>query len=152
MQDNKLLVIFNKEPVLEFDRNKPLPGKQRQYLDRMDERMNQGIQLGDTFIENPNPLQRAQFVANSLVNALLKQDFNQAIAMCTFLGNRMPELQQIQCEGTEGEGAKDSSEKDVTSKGKDGGISIEFIYDRSYEQSQQEQPIQFYKPEKPSEH
>ena len=150
MQDNKLLVIFNKEPVLEYDRSKPIPGKQRQYLDQMDERMDQGIQLGDAFIENPNPLQRAQFVANSLVNALLKQNFNQAIAMCTFLGKRMPELQQIQCEGSEAEEAENTNGEGTN--GKEGGISIEFIYDRSYEQSQQEQTIQFYKPEKPLEH
>ena len=140
MQDNKLLVIFNKEPVLEYDRTKPIPGKQRQYLDRMDERMDQGIQLGDAFIEAPNPLQRAQFVANSLVNSLLKENFGQAVAMCTFLGKRMPELQQIKCEGSEGD---ENSESE---------ISIEFIYDRSYEKSQQEQTIQFHKPEKPSEH
>ena len=137
MQDSKLLVIFNNEAVLEYDRSKPIPGKQRQYLDRMEERMDQGIQLGDAFIEAPNPLQRAQFVANSLVNSLLKQNYDQAIAMCTFLGKRMPDLQQIKCEGSEGD---------------DGGISIEFVYDRSFEQSQQEQTIQFHKPEKPLEH
>jgi len=141
MQDSKLLVIFNNEPVLEYDRTKPIPGKQRQYLDRMDERMDQGIQLGDAFIEVPNPLQRAQFVANSLVNSLLKENFDQAVAMCTFLGKRMPELQQIKCEGSLGD-----------ESGEDGGISIEFIYDRSYEQTQQEQTIQFHKPEKPLEH
>ena len=137
MEDNKLLVIFNNEAVLEYDRSKPMPGQQRQYLDRMDERMDQGIQLGDTFIETPNPLQRAQFVANSLVNSLLKQNFDQAVAMCTFLGKRMPDLQQIKCEGSEGDEA-----------GEDGGISIEFVYDRSFEQSQQEQTIQFHKPVK----
>ena len=137
MQDSKLLVIFNNEAVLEYDRSKPMPGQQRQYLDRMDERMNQGIQLGDSFIETPNPLERAQFVANSLVNSLLKQNFDQAVAMCSFLGKRMPDLQQIKCEGSEGD---------------DGGISIEFVYDRSFEQSQQEQTIQFHKPEKPLEH
>ena len=102
MQDSKLLVIFNKEPVLEYDRSKPIPGKQRQYLDNMDERMDQGIQLGDAFIENPNPLQRAQFVANSLVNSLLKQNFEQAVAMCTFLGKRMPDLQQKNVKGAKG--------------------------------------------------
>ncbi|KAG1694947.1 Protein sel-1 2 [Nymphon striatum] len=109
--------------------------------DLMDERMDNGIQLGVAFIETPNPLQRAQFVANSLVNSLLKQNFNQAIAMGTFLGKRMPDLQQIKCEGSLGEKA-----------GEDGGISIEFVYDRSYEQDQQEQTIQFHKPEKPLKH
>jgi len=137
LQDSKLIVVFNQEPVLEFDRSKPVPGKQRQYLDRMDERMDQGINLGEDKIESPNPLQRSQYVANSLVNALLRQDYNLAIAMCTYLGKRMPELKQIKCEGSEGD---------------EGGISIEFVYDRSFEAAQQEQTIQFYKPDEMKKH
>lgn len=115
--------------MLEFDRSKPVPGHQRQYLDNMDSQMNQGVQLGKDFIENPDALQRSQFVANSLVNHLLKDEYSVAIAMCTYLGKRMPDLQQIKCEGE-----------------KDKELSIELVFDRSYEQSQQEQMIQFHKP------
>ena len=135
--DSTLHVVFNAEPVLEFDRSKPVPGHQRQYLDNMDLKMDQGIQLGDDFIPSPNALQRSQFVANSLVNSLLKQNYGQAVAMCTYLGKRMPELKQIKCEGAEGE---------------EGGISIEFVYDRDYETAQKEQTIQFYKPDETTKH
>ena len=65
---NLLYVIINDEPILEFDRSKPVPGHQRQYLDKMDARMDQGIQLGADFIKSPNALQRSQFVAFSLLN------------------------------------------------------------------------------------
>jgi hypothetical protein len=130
-------VVFNNEPVLEFDRSKPVPGHQRQYLDNMDLKMDQGIQLGDDFIPSPNALQRSQFVANSLVNSLLKQNYDQAVVMCTYLGKRMPELKQIKCEGAEVE---------------EGGISIEFVYDRDYETAQKEQTIQFYKPDGTTKH
>lgn len=135
--NSTLHVVFNQEAVLEFDRSKPVPGHQRQYLDKMDERMSEGINLGDDHIAEPNALQRSQFVANSLVNALLKQDYDLAIAMCTYLGKRMPDLKQVKCEGTEGE---------------EGGISVEFVYDRSFEQAQQEQTIQFFKPDKTTKH
>jgi hypothetical protein len=135
--NSTLHVIFNNEAVLEFDRSKPLPGQQRSYLDKMDMQMDAGIQLGDDYINEPNILQRSQFVANSLVNSLLKQNYDQAIAMCTYLGKRIPDLKQIKCEGVEGD---------------DGGISIEFVYDRDYETAQQEQTIQFFKPEKPVKH
>jgi len=132
---NMLFVVLNDEALLEFDRSKSVPGHQRQYLDNMDSQMDQGIQLGSDFIEDPNALQRSQFVANSLVNMLLKDQYSSAIAMCTYLAKRMPELQQIQCKSdTEGE------------------ISIELIFDRTYEQTQQEQTIQFHRPEKPSSH
>jgi len=131
MDETKLFVILNDEPILEFDRRKPVPGHQRQYLDNMDAQMEQGIQLGDDFIEKPNPLQRSQFVANSLVNLILKENYSMAVAMCTYLAKRIPDLQQIQCKGEI-----------------DGEISIDLVFDRSYEKAQQEQTIQFYKPDK----
>jgi hypothetical protein len=130
-----LTVSLNKEPLLEFDRNKPVPGHQRAYLDNMDAHMDIGIQLGEDFIDSPNVLQRSQFVANSLVNALFKEKFSQAIAMCTYLAKRMPDLQQIKCIGD-----------------KEEDFSIEFVYDRDFEQAQQEQTIEFFKPETKTKH
>ena len=74
-KDNTILyVIINDEPILEFDRKKPLPGHQRQYLDNMDAQMDQGIKIGDDMIKDPDPLVRSQFVANSLVNSLIKEE------------------------------------------------------------------------------
>ncbi|HIP94821.1 MAG TPA: hypothetical protein EYH38_10780 [Leucothrix sp.] len=131
MEDSILYVIVNEEAILEFDRSKPVPGHQRQYLDNMDSQMDQGIQLGKDFIQQPNALQRSQFVANSLINHLFKDEYSVAIAMCTYLGKRMPDLKQVKCKGEE-----------------DKELSIELVFDRSYEQSQQEQKIQFYKPDK----
>ena len=131
MENNILYVIVNDEPILEFDRSKPVPGHQRQYLDNMDSQMDQGIQLGSDFIQQPNASQRSQFVANSLINHLFKDEYSVAIAMCTYLGKRMPDLKQVKCKGEE-----------------DKELSIELVFDRSYEQSQQEQMIQFHKPDK----
>lgn len=133
--DTMLYVILNDEPILEFDRKKPVPGHQRQYLDNMDSQMEQGIQLGEDFIKEPNALQRSQFVANSLVNLLLKDEYSMSIAMCTYLAKRLPDLQQIKCK-----------EDDK------GEISIELVFDRSYENAQQEQTIQFHKPGDTSSH
>lgn len=146
MEDTKLYVIFNGNPVLEFDRRKPVPGQQRRYLDNMDTRMDKGIQLGDDFIEAPNALQRSQFVANSLVNALLKGNDALAVAMCTYLAKRMPDLQQIQCKSEESQ--KEGNEE-ITEQA---NISIEFVYDRSFEKTQQEQTIQFFKPDEATRH
>jgi hypothetical protein len=129
MNENKLHVIVNDTAILEFDRGKPVPGHQRQYLDVMDAKMDSGIQQNDTLIENPNPLQRAQYVANSLINALFEENYSLAIAMCTWLAKRIPELEQVKAIG------------DIKTE-----LSIELVFDRSYEKAQQEQPIQFYKP------
>ena len=133
--DNTILyVVINDEPILEFDRKKPLPSHQRQYLDDMDAQMNQGIKVGGDKIENPDPLVRSQFVANSLVSSLAKDEFSTAMAMCTYLAKRMPDLLQIQCKG-------DLDNSDPESE----GLSLEFIFDRNYQQTQQEQTIQFHK-------
>ncbi len=122
----KLTVVINNNPILEFDRGKPLPGHQRQYLDNMDTRMDQGILLGEAPIDKPNALERAQFVANSMVNALLEEKDALAAAMCTYLAKRMPDLQQVK--------ASHDAEK---------GLSIELVFDRSFEKAQQEQVIEF---------
>ena len=134
-ENNSILyVLLNQETVLEFDRNKIIPQQQRDYLDNMDARMDDGVHLGEEFIKSLNPLQKAQFVANSMVNGLLNQDFNQAIAMCTYLGDRLPDLKQIVCSG------KDDEE----------GIQIEFVYDKNYQNQQQQKPqeqtIKFFDP------
>ena len=126
MSDKQLTVILNGSPLLLFDRGKPLPGHQRQYLERMDEKMLSGIQLGEDFIKNPNTLQKAQFVSNSMLNALLAEQDSLAAAMCTYLAKRIPDLEQ------------------VTAKNSDAGaLSIELIFDRSYEKTAQEQVIIF---------
>ena len=130
MKDNMLHAIVNGIAILEYDRGKPVPGHQRQYIDNMDSTMDAGIKIGDDHITNPNPMQKAQFVANSLINALYKENYAVATAMCTYLAKRIPDLKQVKAAG--------DNEKDM---------SIELVFDRDYATSQQEQPIEFIKPE-----
>ena len=148
---HKLLhVIINDEAILEFDRAKPVPGHQRQYLDKMDARMDQGIQLGADFIKSPNALQRSQFVANSLINALQNDDDGIASAMCTYLAKRMPDLQQIKCVSQKHHASPKKSESNDGEADK--ALSIELVFDRSFEKAQQEQAIQFFKPDDATSH
>ena len=126
--NNMLHIIINDTVLLEYDRNKPIPEEQYKYLDRMDTKMKEGILLGKDKIENPNTLQRAQYIAHSLISALFEEDYNLGIAMCTYLAQRIPDLQQVKAAGEKSK------------------ISVEFIFDRSLEKSQQEQKIEFYNP------
>lgn len=126
--DNKLHTIVNGAVMLEYDRGKPVPGHQRQYLDTMDMKMDQGIQVGNDHISNPNPMQKAQFVANSLVHALFQENDALAIAMCTYLAKRIPDLKQIKAVGDH-----------------DNELSVELVFDRDYATAQQEQTIEFFK-------
>ncbi|MEZ5535353.1 MAG: hypothetical protein R3F02_06980 [Thiolinea sp.] len=123
----KIHVVVNGTPVLEYDRSKPVPGQQRRYLDNMDIRMDQGIELNGGLIANPDPNQRSQFVANSMINALFTENYSLAIAMCTWLAERIPELKQVQAAG------------DIEQE-----MRVDLIFDRDYQTSKTEQPIKFF--------
>ncbi len=95
---DSMVVLVNGEALFEYDRTKPLPENQRQYLDRMDRQMDDGITLGNEAIEKPDQQQRAQFVAFTLVTAI--QQDNEAViaAMNSYLAVRYPDLKQVKAD------------------------------------------------------
>jgi hypothetical protein len=112
---NKLVVVVNGESVLEYDRNIRLPGHQRAYLDRMDKDMEGGITLGDSYIEKPNALQKAQFVTMRMLNGLIDSQDAMVAASCAYLANRVPELKQVR-----------AVEKDEE-------ITFDLVFDKEYQ-------------------
>ncbi len=91
----KLLVQLNGDVVLEYDRNIRLPGHQRQFLEKMDADMAGGIQLSGQTIAEPDPIQRAQFVATQLMSALQQSEDGLIAATCAYLANRFPEMRKV---------------------------------------------------------
>ena len=114
---DKVGFLLEGQEVLTYDRSQVLPDKQREYLDIIDARMNEGFVLSDQKVDNPNLQQKTQFVALNLVQALLKEDDNTAIIMFTYLVNRMPELKQAK-----------AKTKTKTSESGD-QIGVEFVFD-----------------------
>lgn len=94
----KLIVALNGQDVIEYDRNIRLPGHQRQFLDKMDSDMDDGINLNGHFSENPDLGTRAQYIAMHLVQALLKDNEAMISAMCAYLAIRMPDLRKVKAE------------------------------------------------------
>lgn len=111
---NIMAVLFNGIAQMEYDRDKALPEQQRQYLEKMDEKMDAGITLGDQAIADPDVNQRAQFVAQSLAQAIKDDKESMAAALTSWLASRMPELKQVKMEEAEA------------------GISIELVFDEEY--------------------
>ena len=112
---NSLLTVLVDDQVhLEYDRNKPLPEKQLAYLGRMERQMDGGIRLGSGRVEQPDQLQRAQFVAIQLIKALQQGDDALVAACCAYLANRLPDMQQVKARLT---GA---------------GFAIELVFDEPY--------------------
>ena len=90
-----MVVLVNGEALFEYDRAVSLPEQQQQYLDRMDQKMDRGIMLGDEHVASPNQQQRAQFVAFTLITAIEKDDEAAIAAMNSYLAVRYPDLKQI---------------------------------------------------------
>jgi len=93
--NHKLTVYINNEAVIEYDRNKPLPGKQRQYLDKMDTDMEQGFQLGDERIETPDNKDKAKYVAMTLIQSIEADNEPMIVATCAYLATREASLTEV---------------------------------------------------------
>lgn len=112
---NIMAVLLNGTAQIEYNRDISLPGKQRDYLDRMDQDMDEGIQLGNQYVENPNQIQRAQFIALHLVQSLLADNEQHIAASCAYLADRLADLKQL---------------KAVTKP--DGAIGIDLVFTEDY--------------------
>lgn len=93
--NDKLVILFNGQAVVEYDRATRLPGHQRQYLDMMDSDMDAGIDLAGEAIDAPDATQRSKFVAMHLAQALMDEHDAMIAAGCAYLANRLPELKQV---------------------------------------------------------
>ncbi len=97
-----LTVLVNGEVHIEYHRGRPLAEGQRACLERMDERMSGGVQLGDQWVAQPDSLQRAQFVAIQVIEALRSDNEALIAAGCAYLASRLPELTQIKASLVDG--------------------------------------------------
>jgi hypothetical protein len=110
-----MAVLLNGVAQLEFDRSKPLPDHQAAYLEKMDEKLDEGVMVGDELILEPDIAQRAQFVSANLAHAIKSDNEEMTAALCTYLAVRIPELKQVKLEDTSGE------------------LSIELVFDEDYQ-------------------
>jgi hypothetical protein len=90
-----LVVVLDGVSQLEYMRTTPLAPAQQAYLDRLDQGMDAGIELGGRRIDQPDALQRAQFIALQLLQAVQAGNEVVAAATCAYLANRIPDLKQV---------------------------------------------------------
>ena len=84
--------------VMEYDRHTRLPGKQREFLAKMDFDMDAGIELNGKHYADPDTLQRGKYVAINLVHAIQMNNRSMMNAMCAYLITRLPTLKQVAAE------------------------------------------------------
>ena len=96
--NSALEIILNGKVAIKYPRNTRLPGKQREFLDIMDLDMDEGIYLDDEHYANPDARQRGKYVTMKLIQAIQANDHGMMNAMCAYLINRLPELNQADAE------------------------------------------------------
>lgn len=109
-----MAVLINEIAQLEYDREKPLTDYQKNYLNSMDEKMDEGINIDGVVIKNPNINQKIQFATMNLLNAMKSSDEGMSSALCTYIASRLPDLKQIKI------------------KDKNGEVTIDLVFDDDY--------------------
>ena len=93
---NIMAVLINGIAQLEYDRDKALTDYQLTYLDKMDKKMDGGINIDGEMIESPELNQRVQFVVANMLTAMKSDNEGVTSSLCTYLAIRLPDLKQIQ--------------------------------------------------------
>ena len=119
---NDLVVLINSKKVLEYFRDRPLTLKQQADLGLLDSKLDAGIELNHQQIPKPTAQDKATFVANLLISALLNEEEAKAALSCAYLATRFTDLKQV----------KASSHSDR--------VAIQLIYDEGY---REQAPIHF---------
>ena len=110
-----LAIVVNDQLTLQYDRQRELPEHQQRYLEQLDAKFDQGIELQGQFLEQPNIEQRAKFMALSLMEGILYQEDNKAAASMAWLATRLADLKQ------------------VVAQVDDQGTRFELVFDREYQ-------------------
>lgn len=92
---SKLAVVVNDQLTLEYDRAKPLAQDQTEYLEKLDKKFDQGIELQGEQIEQPDIQQRARYMTLSLMEGIIYQEDAKTAVSLAWLATRLPELKQI---------------------------------------------------------
>ena len=92
---SKLRIVLNGNEVHGYEQKSRYPGKQREYFDNMDLDMDEGIEIDGGLINSPDQMQRAQYVAMSLLYGIQTNSEGLVSAACGYLTTRLPDLKQI---------------------------------------------------------
>lgn len=111
-----MAVSINGEVILEYDRDVTLTDNQSKSLEIIDNKMDNGFELGGEYIPSPDKNQRMQFIAMNLIQSLLKDENEALIAASTaYLATNLPDLKQ------------------VTADTRSGQVLIDLVFDREYQ-------------------
>ena len=95
LMSNTFSVYINGNKVLDYERPSRHTGIERRFLDEMELDLDEGIHLNGELIESPDKMQRASYVAMSLLYGIETENNDMVSIACAYLANRMTDLKQI---------------------------------------------------------
>ncbi len=119
---SNLVVVLNSQKIIEYHQDRPLTKKQLLDLGSLESKLNKGIQIANQFIAKPSLQDKATFMANLLISALIDDEEAKVALACSYLARYCGDLKQIK--------ALNHADR----------ISIELIYDEEY---REQAPIKF---------
>ena len=99
---SSLVVVLNSKKELEYFRNRQLNEKQIQDLNIIDSQLTQGFKIDGQLISSPTQQDKATYIANLLVSALINNDELKMALCCSYLATRYATLKQIRATTQEG--------------------------------------------------
>ena len=90
-----LVIVINSKKEFEYFRDRSLNDKQLRDIEKVELKLNQGIQLGSNFIQNPSDSDKALFLAMQLISSIEQNDDQKIALICAYLATRYPQLKQI---------------------------------------------------------
>ncbi|MBF0264550.1 MAG: hypothetical protein HQL46_04705 [Gammaproteobacteria bacterium] len=112
-------LVLNNDPILQFDRNIPIPKEQKAFLMQMEIKMSGGFELSGKFIQKPDLMQKSQFVALNMLEYIVQENFSKATGLFTYIVDSLTDLQQVNAQGTHQ------------------NFKVEFVFDEDYHQWQE---------------
>jgi len=90
-----LAVVVNDQLMLEYNRDIPLDENKQKYLESLDAKFDNGIELEGEKLSNPTLQQRAQFISLSMMEGIMYKDDKMASVSVAWLALRLPDLKQV---------------------------------------------------------
>ena len=112
---DKVAVLIDGELALYWDRAAALSGAQRAAAEGLETRLRRGFEADGKHYENPGALERAQFAASMIPQALERGRDDLAATALALVCAALPDLKQLQCR-----------------RRGDGRCDIAFVSDRCY--------------------
>jgi len=91
---NSFIVTIDSKVIHQYEETRN-PARLRRYLDELDLHMEEGVQLGEIFVNNPDTFQKQQYIAMLLIQALDENNSNNVNVYSAYLLRSGPDLSEV---------------------------------------------------------